>query len=101
MNQGTSRREFLGTLAACSLFPLEQQKPDLILYNGNILTVNDREPRAQAIAIARGRFLAVGSDSEVLNLAGAASKKTDLGGKTVTPGFIDAHSHPADGLLHG
>jgi predicted amidohydrolase YtcJ len=101
MNDGTSRREFLGTLAAFSLFPLEQEKPDLILYNGNILTVNDREPRAQAVAIARSRFLAVGSDSDVLNLASAASKKIDLGGKTVTPGFIDAHSHPAEaGLMH-
>jgi hypothetical protein len=101
MNEGTSRREFLGTLAAFSLFPLEQEKPDLILYNGNILTVNDREPRAQAVAIARDRFLAVGSNSDVLNLAVAASKKIDLGEKTVTPGFIDAHSHPAEaGLMH-
>ncbi len=101
MNDGTSRREFLGTLAAFSLFPLEQEKPELILYNGNILTVNDREPRAQAVAIARGRFLAVGSDSDVLNLASAASKKIDLGRKTVIPGFIDAHSHPAEaGLMH-
>src|ERR1051325_11694164 len=101
MNDGTSRREFLGILAAFSVFPLEQEKPDLILYNGNILTVNDREPRAQAVAIARSRFLAVGSDSDVLNLASAASKKIDLSRKTVTPGFIDAHSHPAEaGLMH-
>jgi predicted amidohydrolase YtcJ len=101
MNDGTSRREFLGALAAFSLFPLEQEKPDLILYNGNILTVNEREPRAQALAIAHDRFLAVGRDSDVLNLASAATKKIDLGGKTVTPGFIDAHSHPAEaGLMH-
>src|SRR5690349_13690044 len=101
MNDGTSRREFLGALAAYSLFPLEQEKPDLILYNGTILTVNDREPRAQAVAIARDRFLAVGSNADVLNLASATSKKIDLGGKTVTPGFIDAHSHPAQaGLMH-
>ena len=101
MNNGTSRREFLGTLTALSLFPLEQESPDLILYNGNILTVNDRDPRAQAVAIARGRFLAVGSNADVMNLASAASKKIDLGGKTVTPGFIDAHSHPAEaGLMH-
>ncbi|HKD52312.1 MAG TPA: amidohydrolase [Candidatus Acidoferrum sp.] len=101
MNHGTSRREFLGALAAFSLLPLEQERPDLILYNGNILTVNDQEPRAQAVAIARDRFLAVGSNADVLNLASVATKKIDLGGKTVTPGFIDAHSHPAEaGLMH-
>src|SRR5215472_10882417 len=101
MSTGSSRREFLGTLVAFSVFPLEQEKPQLILYNGNILTVNDKEPRAQAVAISRDRFLAVGSNSDVLNLAGASVRKIDLGGKTVTPGFIDAHSHPAEaGLMH-
>jgi hypothetical protein len=63
--------------------------------------VNAAEPRADAVAISRDRFLAVGSNSEVLNLAGAGVRKIDLGGKTVLPGFIDAHSHPADaGRLH-
>lgn len=101
MSNGTTRREFLGTLAAFSLFPLEQEKPDLVLYNANILTVNAKEPHAQAVAIVRGRFLAVGSDAEVLNLAGPGIRKIDLGGKTVLPGFIDAHSHPAAaGLEH-
>src|SRR5206468_12977047 len=63
--------------------------------------LNDREPRAEAVAVRRDRFLAVGSNSDVLNLATAATSKIDLGGKTVTPGFIDAHSHPAEaGLMH-
>lgn len=101
MSDGTTRREFLGSLAAFSLFPLEQEKPDLILHNANIWTVNANEPRAQAVAISRGRFLAVGSDADVLNLAGPGVRKIDLSGKTVTPGFIDAHSHPAEaGLMH-
>jgi len=101
MSHEPSRREFLGTLAAVSLFPFEQEKPDLILHNANIFTVNSREPHAQAVAIARGRFLAVGSNADVLNLAGAGVRKLDLGGKTVLPGFIDAHSHPAEaGLSH-
>jgi predicted amidohydrolase YtcJ len=101
MSNEPSRREFLGTLAAFSLFPHELEKPDFILHNANIFTVNSREPRAQAVAIARGRFLAVGSDSDVLNIAGVGTRKLDLGGKTVLPGFIDAHSHPAEaGLMH-
>ena len=57
-------------------------------------------PRAQAVAIADGRFLAVGTNAEVENLATGA-KRIDLGGKTVFPGFIDAHLHTASsGLRH-
>src|SRR5882672_7714897 len=101
MNDGTTRREFLGSLAAFTLFPLEQEKAELILHGGNIWTVNAREPRAEAIAIARGRILAVGSDADVLALASPTTKKIDLGGKTVLPGFIDAHTHPAmAGVMH-
>ena len=101
MHKEPSRREFLGTLAAFSLFPLEEEKPDLILHNANIYTVNAKEPRAQAVAISRGRIFAIGTDADVLHLVSAATKKIDLGGKTVLPGFIDAHSHPAmAGVMH-
>ncbi|HEY6266574.1 MAG TPA: amidohydrolase [Candidatus Acidoferrum sp.] len=101
MTNGTTRREFLGSLAAFSLFPLEQEKPDLILHNGHVVTVNPAEPTAEAVAIARGRFFAVGKNADVLNLAVPGVRKIDLGGKTVLPGFIDAHSHPAQaGLMH-
>jgi predicted amidohydrolase YtcJ len=99
-----SRREFLhglGSLGALALFRLEHTEPDLILYNGNIWTVNASQPRAQAAAISGGRFLAVGSNEEVLALAAGGAKKLDLAGDTVLPGFIDAHSHPAEaGLNH-
>src|SRR5579863_6753736 len=101
MRTDPSRREFLGTLTAFSLFPLEEEKPDLILHNANIYTVNAKEPRAEAIAISRGRVIAIGSDADVLHLENAATKKIDVGGKTVLPGFIDAHSHPAmAGVMH-
>jgi len=96
-----TRREFLGSMAAVSIFPMEAEKPELILFNGNVVTVNAREPRAQALAISRGRIVAIGSDADVLHLAAASSQKIDLGGKTVLPGFIDAHSHPAmAGVMH-
>ncbi|MGC2475443.1 MAG: amidohydrolase [Candidatus Sulfotelmatobacter sp.] len=97
----TSRRDFIGGLGAFALLPLARTEPELILYNGNIWTVNDKLPRAQAIAISGGRILALGTDSEVLNLAAGLSKKLDLSGKTVFPGFIDAHAHPcASGVEH-
>jgi len=76
-------------------------EPDLILHNGDFFTVDPKEPRAQAVAIAEGRFIAVGSNPDVLRLATAKTKKIDLGKKTVLPGFIDAHTHPAySGVKH-
>jgi len=59
------------------------------------------QPRAQAIAIADGRFLAVGSNEDVRALATSRATKVDLTGRTVVPGFIDAHTHPCyAGLRH-
>jgi len=69
MNDGTTRREFLGSLAAFTLFPIEQEKPELILHNGHIVTMSAANPVAEAVAISRGRFLAVGKNTEVINLA--------------------------------
>lgn len=97
----TSRRNFLATLGAFTLMPLEREEPDLILHNGNFWTVDPRAPRAQAVAISDGRFLAVGTNDEILSFATARTRKIDLAKKTVLPGFIDAHSHPAEsGRLH-
>jgi predicted amidohydrolase YtcJ len=91
----------MSLLGASSLFALDRVEPELILYNGNFWTINPRQPRAQAAAISRGRFFAIGSNDDVLALAAGNAKKVDLGGKTVLPGFIDAHSHPAQaGLSH-
>ena len=95
MNNAVSRRRFLGSFGALVLAPLERTEPALILYNANIITVDARNPHAQAVAIADGRLLAVGSNDEVRVLATGRTKKLDLEGKTVVPGFIDAHAHPA------
>ncbi|HEV2385917.1 MAG TPA: amidohydrolase [Candidatus Acidoferrales bacterium] len=94
----TSRREFLGSvgaLGALALVPPVKTEPDLVLYNGNIHTVNDQLPHAEAVAISGGRFLAVGANAEVLALATGRTRKIDIGLKTILPGFIDAHSHPS------
>ncbi len=97
-----SRREFLGIFAATiPLLSFGKIEPDIILYNGNIFTVNPQEPTAQALAIADGRVMAVGSNKEILRLATAKTKKIDVGYKTVLPGFIDTHTHPAySGIKH-
>lgn len=97
----TSRRTFMCAVGAFALFPLERTEPELILYNANVWTMDDRNPHAQAVAISGGRFFAIGSDDDVLHLATAATRKIDLEGKTVLPGFIDAHSHPSSaGVRH-
>lgn len=72
-----------------------RSNPELVLHNANIYTSDPRLPKAQALAISNGKIVAVGSDSDILHLAGPATRKINIGGKTITPGFIDAHSHPA------
>ena len=67
------------------------QVPDLIIHNGKIVTQNDRRSIAQAAAIREGRFLAVGTDREVIALQGAQTNVMDLNKRTVIPGFNDSH----------
>src|SRR5262245_27140872 len=66
---------------------------DLILYNGNIVTLDERFPRVTALAIRGGRVFACGSDDDMLALADAGTTRANLGGKTVIPGLTDAHIH--------
>ncbi len=95
-----SRRELFAGAAAWAVAP-KQVRPDLILHRGNVFTIDPDVPRAEAIAIAGDRVFAVGSDDEVLGLATSSTRRIDLGGRTVVPGFIDAHSHPgSSGFQH-
>ncbi len=64
-----------------------------VIRRANIITIDPALPRASAAAISNGRFIAVGSDSDIETLIGPATQVLDLPGKTVLPGFIDAHIH--------
>lgn len=66
---------------------------DVVLYNGNIVTVDRRFSIAQAVAIAGDRIAAVGTDAEITPLAGRATRRIDLKGACVIPGLIDNHTH--------
>jgi predicted amidohydrolase YtcJ len=92
-----SRREFIADLGgfALGLGARRLQQPDLVLYRGQVITMNPAQPSAEALAVAGDRILAVGSSSEVRALARRGTRQVNLGGRTVVPGFIDAHSHPA------
>ncbi len=69
--------------------------PEMVVLNANIYTIDDTQPLAQAFAVKNGRFLAVGSSADMRNLATSATTVLDAEGMTITPGFIDAHTHPA------
>lgn len=67
--------------------------PELIVVNGDVHTVDPAAPGAEAFAVEAGRFTAVGDNDSIRALADAGTRVIDAGGATVTPGFIDAHSH--------
>ncbi|NPT46549.1 amidohydrolase family protein [Paraburkholderia sp. 1N] len=75
-------------------------QPDLILYNGRVTTLDSSNPTATAVAIKDGKFAAVGSDVEVLLLAGSSTRVIDLKGRRVLPGLIDNHIHIIRGGLN-
>ena len=81
--------------AAASRAPPAQ----LVLIHGTILTVDAADSTAQALAIRDGKIAAIGTSAEILRLAGPATRRIDLNGRTATPGLIDSHAHIAEGGL--
>jgi predicted amidohydrolase YtcJ len=95
------RREFLkisglatvGILSGFARIEASTPTADLVLVNGKIITVDPVDFIAQAVAIKRGKILEVGENEMISRYIGRESRVIDLGGKTVTPGLIDAHAH--------
>ena len=67
--------------------------PDMIIVNGNVLTLDDRDSVAEAVAISGEKITAVGLTHDIARLAGPETQTVDVAGMTVLPGFIDAHAH--------
>ncbi|MGQ9691565.1 MAG: amidohydrolase [Thermoproteota archaeon] len=69
------------------------QQADVILENGNVVTINPLQPQAQAVAVKDGKIVAVGTKEEVRKWIGENTRIIDLQGRTVVPGLIDTHVH--------
>ena len=79
-------------LAACGDRVAEFQATHLFI-NGQVITVEDSLGTVEALAVANGRILALGSNRQMQHYRGAQTQVIDLQGKALLPGFVDAHSH--------
>ncbi len=68
-------------------------RPELIFHNGKVFTADAAAGRAEAMAVAGGTIVAVGSDLDVKSLAGPGTRMVDLGGGMLLPGIVDVHNH--------
>lgn len=91
------RKALIVALTTCLIYGNAQaaqpQTADNIYVGGDIITVNELQPTAEAIAVKGGRIMAVGYRDEVIKLKGKNTGVIDLKGQTMLPGFIDPHGH--------
>lgn len=111
-NRRHSRREFLGMAGAGiaalaaeprlgAASPAEGPSADLVVFNAKVYTVDSAVPKAEAFAVKAGRFIAVGSNSDIKGLIAKGTESFDAKQMTVVPGFIDCHNHaPGNTLLY-
>ena len=98
-----TRREMLRltgsvmALAAGAGAPRAQEVPAERIFLGSVITMDDARPVAGALAVAGGLIVAVGTREEVMALAGPGTVVTELGGRALIPGFVDAHGHVVGG----
>ncbi len=84
---------------ACSSSPDAANTADAIYFGGPIVTVNDAQPTAEAVAVKDGKILMVGTRADLEKFhKGSTTQMIDLGGKTLLPAFMDAHSHYINSL---
>jgi len=74
---------------------LAAESADALFINGNVYTVNERQPSAEAIAVKAGKILFVGSNKDAKAYQGKGTRVIDLHGNTVVPGLTDSHYHLA------
>src|SRR5579885_1512529 len=79
------------------VFAAQTKTAEIVLFDGKVITVDKNFSIAQAVAIADGKLLAVGSNDEIRKLAGPDTRRIDLHGRTVIPGLMDNHLHAAGG----
>jgi predicted amidohydrolase YtcJ len=79
--------------------PAEGAAPDVIFYNGKIVTLNPAQAAVDAVAVKDEKFMRVGKADVIRGLAGASTELIDLGGRLTVPGLIDAHTHPMETIM--
>jgi predicted amidohydrolase YtcJ len=82
-----------GLMASAASVVMAQETADRIFTGGPVLTMNDAQPRAGAVAVTDGRIVAVGTPEEIAAFRGEGTVVTDLAGRALVPGFVDAHGH--------
>lgn len=96
---GCDKREEPASPQASQVALKQADAADTIYIGGDIATVNDQQPSAEALAVKAGKIVAVGSRAEVEKAhKGAGTQVVDLGGKALLPAFLDAHSHYVSSL---
>ena len=85
--------EFLTNRFNLTVDPNPSPLTEMVFYNGVVITMDEDTPMAEAVLVRDGEIVAVGDNEEILSHASEIAEYMDLEGRTMLPGFIDAHSH--------